>query len=232
MWTFPPRTVSSGAEGGGCWDWRFHCGWPWNILQQVSFQFHRFIFSTLTTWAGPPWRRSRGLEPSEDLDQNLHHLLARSHHNYGYQYSTTFSFLLVSIMIKNANLFWQVKKLRLILGSETVSTVNYLEWLPKTTDLGSRKDNQPTKCLNLQTRKKPVWMPEEMLLRLIPFTVRCCFWSGLCVRITPETHNWTWIVNCSEFCEVFEVLDVHRKCVHCTVYMCRASYMPSNIYVI
>ena len=27
------------------------------------------------------------------------------------------------------------------------------------------------------------------------------------------------LVNCSKFSEVFEVLDVHCKCVHCTVYV-------------
>ena len=27
------------------------------------------------------------------------------------------------------------------------------------------------------------------------------------------------LVNCSKFSEVFEVLDVHYKCVHCTVYV-------------
>jgi hypothetical protein len=85
------------------------------------------------------------------------------------------------------------------LGSETVSTVNYLEWLPKTTLRSHRswksKDYQPTKSLNLQTRKKPVWMLEEMLLRLIPFLWCDVAFEADCVRITSKTHNWS--------CELF-----------------------------
>jgi len=40
-------------------------------------------------------------------------------------------------------------------------------------------------------------------------------------RIVLELHQRLTIelVNCSEFCEVFEMLDVHCNCVHCTVYV-------------
>jgi len=60
-------------------------------------------------------------------------------------------------------------------------------------------------------------MLEEMLLRLFPFLWCDVAFEADCVRITSKTP--IGLVNCSKFSEVFEVLDVHCKSVHCTVYV-------------
>ena len=62
-------------------------------------------------------------------------------------------------------------------------------------------------------------MLEEMLLRLIPFLWCDVAFEADCVLELCQRLTIGLLVNCSEFCEVFEMLDVHYKCVHCTVYV-------------
>ena len=60
-------------------------------------------------------------------------------------------------------------------------------------------------------------MLEEVLLRLIPYLWCDVAFEADCVELRQRLT--IGLVNCSKFSEVFEVLDVHCKCVHCTVYV-------------
>jgi len=139
----------------------------------------------------PPWRRSRGLEPREDLDLNRHHLLAR---------------------LRNWGWYW----VRRLCQPSTIWS-DYQKRLWGATDLRSRRiTNQP---------KVWIFKPERNQYEC---SRKCCFgWFHfygamlLLKRIVLELRQRLTIglVSCSKFSEVFEVLDVHCKCVHWTVYV-------------